>query len=147
MFRMETFLWRPVYFFANQFPSEKGHTLTNRWIAHKGEQYFSFLSKAVFGRSREQNRVLTELRSLKVHPFSLTQCRLNELSHTLYWKILISIFGMSGCVIWTFLEKNCWPFYKQWRPWSDAAFCGVWSGLHCLPITLLGVSILHTTMG
>ena len=29
----------------------------------------------------------------------LTHCSLNELSHTLYWKILISILGMSGYVI------------------------------------------------
>ena len=27
------------------------------------------------------------------------------------------------------------PVSKQWRPWSDAAFCGVWSGLHCLPMS------------
>ena len=25
-----------------------------------------------------------------------THCRLNELSHTIYWKILISILGMPG---------------------------------------------------
>ena len=29
----------------------------------------------------------------------LTHCRLNELPHTIYWKILISILGMSGHVI------------------------------------------------
>ena len=29
----------------------------------------------------------------------LTHCRLNELPHTIYWKILISILGMSGYVI------------------------------------------------
>ena len=31
--------------------------------------------------------------------FLLTHCRLNELSHTIYWKILNSILGMSGYVI------------------------------------------------
>ena len=36
----------------------------------------------------------------------ITHCRLNEFSHTIYWKILISILGMSGHVIKTFLEKN-----------------------------------------
>ena len=30
---------------------------------------------------------------------SLTSCRLNDLSQTIYWKILISILGMSGYVI------------------------------------------------
>ena len=30
---------------------------------------------------------------------SLTHYRLNELTHTIYWKILISILGMSGYVI------------------------------------------------
>ena len=29
----------------------------------------------------------------------LTHCRLNEIPHTIYWKILILILGMSGCVI------------------------------------------------
>ena len=32
-------------------------------------------------------------------PNQLTHCRLNELSHTVYRKILISILGMSGYVI------------------------------------------------
>ena len=58
----------------------------------------------------------------------LTHCRLNELSHMLYWKILISILGMSGYVILIFWEKNDWTICKQWRPWSEAAFCGIWSG-------------------
>ena len=25
-------------------------------------------------------------------------------------------------------KKNGCMFCKQWRPWSDAAFCGIWSG-------------------
>ena len=29
----------------------------------------------------------------------LTHCRLNELTHTIYWMILFSILGMSGYVI------------------------------------------------
>ena len=31
--------------------------------------------------------------------FPLTHCRLNKLPHTIYWKILILILGMSGYVI------------------------------------------------
>ena len=44
--------------------------------------------------------------SMAFIPFLLTHCRLNELPHTIYWKILIFIFGLSGCVIQIFLEKN-----------------------------------------
>ena len=58
----------------------------------------------------------------------LTHCRLNELPYTIYWKILILILGIWGYVIKVFLERNGWTICKQWRPWSDAAFCGVWSG-------------------
>ena len=58
----------------------------------------------------------------------LTHCILNRLSHTTYWKGPISILGMSGYEIYIFLEKNGWTVCKQWKPWSDALFCGVWSG-------------------
>ena len=37
---------------------------------------------------------------------SLTHCRLNRLSHTIYWKTPISILGTSGYEIYIFLEKN-----------------------------------------
>ena len=36
----------------------------------------------------------------------LTHCRLNRLSHTIYWKTPISILGTSGYEIYIFLEKN-----------------------------------------
>ena len=39
-----------------------------------------------------------QLLHLKVYPFPLTHCRLNELSHTIYWKLLLLILGMSGYV-------------------------------------------------
>ena len=35
---------------------------------------------------------------------------------------------MSGNVFEVFLQKNGWTICEQWRPWSDAAFCGSWSG-------------------
>ena len=41
-----------------------------------------------------------------VYPFTLTRCRLNRLSHTIYWKSPISILGMYGYEIYIFLEKN-----------------------------------------
>ena len=73
---------------------------------------------------------------------SLTHCRLNELSHTLYWKILISILGMSGYV--RFSERKMVelfansgdPDQRQHSAASDL-------GLHCLQNTLLGVSRLQ----
>ena len=71
----------------------------------------------------------------------LTHCRLNELTHTVYWKILISVLGMSGYVIYII------PRGKQFAnsgnrdqmPQSAASDLG----LHCLPVTLLGVSWLQ----
>ena len=60
--------------------------------------------------------------------YLLTHCILNRFSHTIYWKSPISILGMSGYEIYIFLEKNGLTICKQWRPRSDAAFCGVWSG-------------------
>ena len=59
---------------------------------------------------------------------ALPHCIPNRLSRTIYCKSLISILGTSGYKIYIFLEKNGWTICKQWRPWSDAAFCGVWSG-------------------
>ena len=58
----------------------------------------------------------------------LTHCILNRLSHTIYWKSPISIFGAPSYEIYIFLEKNGRTICKQWRTRSDAAFCGVWSG-------------------
>ena len=37
------------------------------------------------------------------------------------------MLGVSGYMIYIFLKKNGWSIRKQWKPWSDAAFCGVWS--------------------
>ena len=43
---------------------------------------------------------------LLVHPSAgLTHCRLNGLPSTIFWKILFSILGMSGYVIYIVLEK------------------------------------------
>ena len=68
--------------------------------------------------------------STKIYTYYiLTHCRLNELPHR-YWKILFQVCQevCQANVISTFLEKNRWTICKQWRPWSDAAFCAVWSG-------------------
>ena len=82
---------------------------------------------------------------LNVYLFPLTHCILKRLPHTAYWKSLFSIVGMLGYEIEIFQEKNGWTFCKQWRPWSDAAFCGVWSGSALFAnYTFTG---LQTTMG
>ena len=78
-------------------------------------------------------------------PHLLTHCILNRFSHTMYWKSPISVLGTSGYEIYIFLKKNGWTICKKWRTWSDAAFCGVWSGSALFandPFTGLG-----TTMG
>ena len=77
-----------------------------------------------------------------IKALSLTHYRLNELPHY-YWKILISILGMLGYVIKIFREKKGWIICKQWRPLSDAVFCGVWSGSALFANYLLGVSRLQ----
>ena len=61
--------------------------------------------------------------------------------------------AMSRRYLWSFmtftrleahvrLNAHFWDIGKQWRPWSDAASCGVWSrsGLHCL---LIGISFIN----
>ena len=49
-------------------------------------------------------------------------------THTIYLKSPNSMLGMSGYVIYIILGKNGWTICKQWRPWSAATFCGIWSG-------------------
>ena len=75
----------------------------------------------------------------------LTHCILNRLSHTIYWKSPVSILGTPGYEIYIFLEKNGKAIFKQWRPWSDAAFCSVWSGSALFAI--YPFTGLPTTMG
>ena len=70
-------------------------------------------------------------------------CRMNEVPHTTYWKILILKLG---CQI-IFRGKNGWTICKQWRPWSDAAFCGVWSGSALFAYNPLKVSRLQWVNG
>ena len=70
-------------------------------------------------------------KSMLLHQrFALTHCILRRLSQpgAIYWKSPISILGTTGYEIYIFLEKNGKTIWKQWRPWSGAAFCGVWSG-------------------
>ena len=78
----------------------------------------------------------------------LTHCILNRLSHMIYWKSPIWVLGTLGYESYIFLEKKDFTICKQWRPWSDAAFCSVWSGsalfaTRGLPVTLLWVSWLQ----
>ena len=40
---------------------------------------------------------------------------------------LVSVYCYHFC-------RNFWTYSKQCRPWSDAAFCGVWSGSSLLAI-------------
>ena len=106
-----------------RFLSERGSTL-------EGENALKFIS---FRLDSHFRRTLicrkASQKSQKWSPLSaLTPCRLKRLSHTIYWKIPISILGTSGYEIYIFLDKNGLTICKQWRPLSDAAFCSVWSG-------------------
>ena len=83
------------------------------------------INKIIFWRSKQSNGPKFHFRGLDL---ILTHCRLNRLSHTIYWKSPISILGRWGHQIYIFLEKNGQTICKQRRPWADAAFCGVWSG-------------------
>ena len=75
----------------------------------------------------------------------LTHCRLNELTHTIYLKILISVLGIPA--MWfSYSERKLVELYANSEepdqmPHSAASDLG----LHCLPATLLGVS--PTAMG
>ena len=65
---------------------------------------------------------------MKYQVLCLTHGIPNRLSNIMYWKGPISVLDTSGYEICIFLEKNGLTICKQWRPWSDATFCGVWSG-------------------
>ena len=69
----------------------------------------------------------------------LTHCRLNRLSHTIYWKSPISILGTSSYEFYIFLEKNENSGDPDQMPHSTASDLG----LHCFPITLLWVCHLQ----
>ena len=58
----------------------------------------------------------------------LSHCRLNRLSHTVYWKSPISVLCASGYEIKILPEKNLLNHLQTGKTWSEAAFCGVWSG-------------------
>ena len=73
----------------------------------------------------------------------LTHCRLNRLSHTIYWKSQISILGTSGYDIYIFLEKMVKLFANSGDPDQTPRSVASDLGLHCLPITRLWVSRLN----
>ena len=64
-------------------------------------------------------------------------------STTIYWKILILIFRYVRLYDLDIPRENDWTICKEWRPWSDAAFCGVWSGAALFASYPFGVSRQH----
>ena len=60
---------------------------------------------------------------------SLTHCKLNRLSHSIYTVLEESNFNFRHVRLWDLYipRENGWTVCKHWRPWSDATFCGVWS--------------------
>ena len=61
----------------------------------------------------------------------------------MYWKGPISILGTSGCEIYIFLEKKAKLFANSGNPDQMPHSAASDLGLHCLQITLLGVSRLN----
>ena len=78
-----------------------------------------------------------------MYPLPLTHCRLNRLTSTIYWKSPISILGMPGYAIYIFLEKMDKLFANNGDPDKTPRSAASDLGLHCLPVTLLGVSRLQ----
>ena len=81
-----------------------------------------------------------------LHAITLTHCRRNRLSHTIYWKSPISILGTSGYEIYIFLEKMAKLFANSEDPDQTPHFAASDLGLRCLPFTLLRVSMGSKSM-
>ena len=73
---------------------------------------------------------------------TLTHFTANRLSYTIYWKSLLSILGTMYVRLYNVYisREKGQPICKQWRPWSDAAFSGVWSVSALFANYLLAVS-------
>ena len=67
---------------------------------------------------------------------SLTHFILNRLSNTIYCKSPISILGMSGYIMYIFLEKKAKLFAKSEDPDQMLSSAVSDLDLHCLPITI-----------
>ena len=74
-------------------------------------------------------------RTFTVLHLLLTHFILNRLSHTIYWKSPISILGMSGYIMYIFLEKKAKLFANSGDPDQMPHSAVSDQGLHCLPIT------------
>ena len=70
---------------------------------------------------------------------SLTHCRLNELTHTIYWKSPISNLGSQAMSFRYSQRKMAKLFANSGDPDQTPHSAASDLGLHCLPITLLGV--------
>ena len=58
----------------------------------------------------------------------LTHNCLVDPSILINWTSPFPILGVSGVIFHFILFRIEIPVSKQWRPWSGAAFCGIWSG-------------------
>ena len=71
-------------------------------------------------------------------PVTIVHCRLNRLSHTIYWKSPISILGTAGYEIYILLRKMAKLFANSGDPDQTPRSAASDLGLHCLSITLYG---------
>ena len=63
-------------------------------------------------KKKQQKKKKKIIKPAEIFTQHTKHCRLNELSHTIYWKILISILGMSGYVLVIFHTKIGSPIYN-----------------------------------
>ena len=58
-----------------------------------------------------------------------------EFPTVMNWTSPFPILGLLGGIFHFYSNLIEHSVSKQWRTWSDAAFCGVWSRFHCLPMS------------
>ena len=123
-----TLKWRNLLFWANsllfkKIPFQKGYGV------HECKQEVTIVVPLV----------KKSWKIYQVYQCLLTHCRLNRLSHTIYWKSPISILDTSGYVKYS-KRKMAKLFANSGDADQTLRSSASDLGLHCLPIALLRVS-------
>ena len=98
---------------------------------HYREPFFSTTSSSQYDIDNNERDVKHQI----IISQALTHFILNRLSHTIYMKSPISILGISGYIMYIFLEKKAKLFANTGDPHQTPHSAGSDLGLHCLPIT------------
>ena len=116
-----------------------GHTLLRSYVTHKKENscYFSILSYLTFPGCqlarmrcicRYNNAFQADIKAIKYRNDNLTHICLVDSSILINWMSPFPILWMLVSFFIFIIFSIDIPVSKQWRPWSDAGFCGIWSG-------------------